>query len=69
MVGVPYAYGVSFWRTYEVLAAECGLGKLPEEHQQSVRHSLRIAFSQVAVAYLELVVQVDKDELARRKSR
>jgi hypothetical protein len=55
-------------RSYDVLAAECRLDKLPEEHQQIVRQSLRLAFSEVAVVYLELALQIATDEAVRRGS-
>lgn len=56
-------------RTYDVLAAECGLERLPEEHQQIVRQSLRLAFAEVAIAYLELALQIAKDEEVSRRKR
>jgi hypothetical protein len=56
-------------RTYDVLAAECRLDRLPEEHQQIVRQSLRLAFSEVAIAYMELALQIAKDEAVSRGKR
>jgi hypothetical protein len=56
-------------RTYDVLAAECRLDRLPEEHQQIVRQSLRLAFSEVAIAYMELALQIAKDEAVSRGDR
>lgn len=55
-------------RTYDALANECHLARLPEEHQQIIRQSLSIAFMQVSVAYMEVAKEIAKDELVRRRS-